>query len=106
MSAGFLVIIPVCPGGAGCHQGARASRGAGGREARPRSNLGRFPWPQATEASRLLVRFAEAEQCLHFIPLLLLCVVCLVNSRRQRFKSRMAVPLLQFCWLVFVTQSP
>lgn len=76
------------------------------REPGPRSILGRFSWPQATEASRLLVRFAEAEQCLHFIPLLLLCVVCLVNSRRQRFKSRMAVPLLQFCWLVFVTQSP
>lgn len=84
-------------------QGARASRGKGGEA---QKHPGAFSLAPGDRGQQALVRFAEAEQCLHFIPLLLLCVVCLVNSRRQTFKSRMAVPLLQFCWLVFVTQSP
>lgn len=37
-------------------------------------------------AGGLSVRFAEAE-CLHFIPLLLLCLVCLVNSREDKGSS-------------------
>lgn len=38
-------------------------------------------------AGELSVRFAEAEQCLHSIPLLLLCLVCLVNSREDKGSS-------------------
>lgn len=94
MSAGVLVIIPVCPGRAGCHQGARASGGQGGKTQTP---PGAFPWLQAT-GRRAVGRFAEAEQCLHFIPLLLLCLVCLVNSREDEgsspgWLSTPAVPL-------------
>lgn len=84
MSAGVLVIMPVCPGSAGCHQGARASGGQGGET---QKHPGAFSLAAGDRAGRLSVRFAEAEQCLHFIPLLLLCLVCLVNSREDKGSS-------------------
>lgn len=79
---------------------------AGGKGSQAQKHPGAFSLDPGDRGRQAVGPLCGAEQCLHFIPLLLLCVVCLVNSRRQRFKSRMAAPLLQFGWLVFVTQSP
>lgn len=98
-----LVVIPVCRGSAGGHQGARASGGKGGEtQKHPRGVLPRPPGPRGRQAG--LVRRGPSRTCLSF-PLLL-CLACLASAREAKGKSGR---LLHSCGprrLVSVTRSP
>lgn len=83
--------VSKCPGHHSClsrqcclSPGSQGQRRAGRRD--PEASWGVF-LGRRQPGGRLLVRFAEAGQCLHFIPLLLLCLVCRVNSQEDKGSS-------------------